>query len=71
MGNIIKRYLDLDYAEVLILVVGIYLCYIGILRYKERKQGEAVPRIRYCVHSIFAGTDVVKSWDGFRIQVRT
>lgn len=47
MGNIIRRYLNLDYAEVLILIVGIYLCYIAILRYKERKQGEAVPRIRY------------------------
>lgn len=47
MGNIIKRYLNLDYAEVLILIVVIYLCYIGILIYQERKQGKAVPRIRY------------------------
>lgn len=47
MGNIIKRYLDFDYTEVLILVVGIYLCYIGFLKCKERKQGKAIPGVRY------------------------
>ena len=39
--------MDLDYMRVLSLVVGIYLCDIGMLKYQEKKQGKAVPRVRY------------------------
>ena len=47
MENIIKAYMDLDYMRVLILVAGIYLCYIGMLKYHEKKQGKVMPRVRY------------------------